>query len=146
MASRHGTEFRREAVRLALTSGLTRKQIAADLGVGFSTLNKWVQQDRDKELMTGPHEDQEKEITRLRKEDRILREEREILKKATGLLREPKMMRFAFIEAWRKTFPIHRMCKVLRVTSRGYRAWRCRPMSQRQRDDMVLLAHTGVSR
>ncbi len=51
------------------------------------------------------------------------------------------MMRFAFIDAWRKTFPIHRMCKVLRVTSRGYRAWRCRPMSQRQRDDMVLLAH-----
>lgn len=83
MASRHGTEFRREAVRLALTSGLTRKQIAADLGVGFSTLNKWVQQDRDKDLMTGPHEDQEKEIIRLRKENRILREEREILKKAT---------------------------------------------------------------
>jgi transposase len=83
MASRHGTEFRREAVRLALTSGLTRKQIAADLGVGFSTLNKWVQQDRDKDLMNGPHEDQEKEITRLRKENRILREEREILKKAT---------------------------------------------------------------
>jgi len=54
-------------------------------------------------------------------------------------------MRFAFIDAWRKTFSIHRMCKVLRVTSRGYRAWRCRPMSpqniRRQRDDMVLLAH-----
>ncbi len=83
MASRHGTEFRSEAVRLALTSGLTRKQIAADLGIGFSTLNKWVQQDRDKGLMSGPHEDQEKEITRLHKENRILREEREILKKAT---------------------------------------------------------------
>ena len=83
MASRHGTEFRREAVRLALTSGLTRKQIAADLGIGFSTLNKWVQQDRDKDPMIGPHEDQEKEIVRLRKENRILREEREILKKAT---------------------------------------------------------------
>jgi transposase len=53
MASRHGTEFRREAVRLALTSGLTRKQIAADLGIGFSTLSKWVQQDRDKDLMAG---------------------------------------------------------------------------------------------
>ena len=51
------------------------------------------------------------------------------------------MMRFAFIDAWRKTFSIHRMCKVLRVTSRGYRAWRRRPMSQHQRDDMVLLAH-----
>lgn len=81
MASRHGTEFRREAVRLALTSELTRKQFAADLGIGFSTLSKWVQQDRDKELMTGPDEDQEKEIVRLRKENRILREERDILKK-----------------------------------------------------------------
>jgi putative transposase len=50
-------------------------------------------------------------------------------------------MRFAFIDAWRKTFPIHRMCKVLRVTSRGYRVWRRRPMSQSQREDMVLLAH-----
>ena len=83
MASRYGTEFRREAVRLALTSGLTRKQVAADLGIGFSTLNKWVSQDRDKDLMSGPHEDQEKELARLRKENRILREERDILKKAT---------------------------------------------------------------
>ena len=29
----------------------------------------------------------------------------------------------------------------MRVTSRGFRAWRVRPMSQRQRDDMVILAH-----
>jgi transposase len=83
MGQRHSVEFRSEAVRLALTSGLTRKQLAADLGIGFSTLNKWVQQDRHKDLMSGPHEDQDKELARLRKENRILREEREILKKAT---------------------------------------------------------------
>lgn len=29
----------------------------------------------------------------------------------------------------------------MQVTSRGFRAWRVRPMSQRQRDDMVILAH-----
>jgi transposase len=40
MAQRHGTEFRKEAVRLTLTSGLTRKQIADDLGMVLSTLNK----------------------------------------------------------------------------------------------------------
>ena len=51
------------------------------------------------------------------------------------------MKRFAFIETWRKTYPICRMCRVLQVSERGYRAWRGRPMSQRQRDDMVLLAH-----
>ncbi len=82
MGQRHSVEFRSEAVRLALTSGLTRKQLSTDLGIGFSTLNKWVQQDRHKDLMSGPHEDQDKELSRLRKENRILREEREILKKA----------------------------------------------------------------
>ncbi len=35
-------EFRKDAVRIALTSGLSRKQIAEDLGVGMSTLNKWI--------------------------------------------------------------------------------------------------------
>jgi transposase len=82
MGHRYGLEFRVEAVRLALTSGLTRKQLAADLGIGFSTVNKWVQQDRHKDLMSGPHEDQEKELAWLRKKNRILREEREILKQA----------------------------------------------------------------
>lgn len=29
----------------------------------------------------------------------------------------------------------------MQVTSRGFRAWNVRPMSQRQRDDLVILAH-----
>jgi transposase len=40
-------EFRKEAVRIALTSGLSRRQVADDLGVGFSTLNKWVSARRE---------------------------------------------------------------------------------------------------
>ena len=82
MAPRHGKEFRKEAICLALTSGLTRQQVAEDLGIGFSTLNRWVQKDQDDTLMSGPHTDLETENIRLRKEVRILREEREILKKA----------------------------------------------------------------
>jgi transposase len=35
-------EFRKNAVRIAPTSGLSRRQVADDLGVGFSTLNKRV--------------------------------------------------------------------------------------------------------
>jgi transposase len=35
-------EFRKDAMRIALTSGLTSKQIAADLGLGMSTLNRWI--------------------------------------------------------------------------------------------------------
>jgi transposase len=84
MVSRRSEEFRHEAVRLALMSRLTRTQVAADLGVGLSTLNTWVQKHRHDDLMSGSHDDLEKENARLRKENRVLREERDILKKATA--------------------------------------------------------------
>ena len=82
MAKRYTDEFRRDAVRIATTSGLTRPQLSSDLGVGLSTLNKWVQQHQHDDLMSGPHEDVENENTRLRKKVRLLQEEREVLKKA----------------------------------------------------------------
>ena len=50
-------------------------------------------------------------------------------------------MRFAFIDAWKKVWPVEILCRVMQVTSRGFRAWKVRAMSQRQRDDMVILAH-----
>ncbi|WP_106743592.1 transposase [Yoonia maritima] len=46
MAQKPTPEFRAEVVRVALTSGLPRKQVAADFGVGFSTLSRWIQRDR----------------------------------------------------------------------------------------------------
>jgi len=50
-------------------------------------------------------------------------------------------MRFAFIDAWKEVWPVESLCRVMQVTSRGFRAWKVRAMSQRQRDDMVILAH-----
>jgi putative transposase len=50
-------------------------------------------------------------------------------------------VRFAFIDAWKEVWSVEFLCGIMQVTSRGFRAWRDRPMSQRQRDDMVLLAH-----
>lgn len=88
MASRHGAEFRAEAVRIALTSGLSRKQVARDLGVGFSTLNRWIQQDRRDPEKPSTQSDLEKEIAELRRENRLLRGEREVLKKATQFFAE----------------------------------------------------------
>lgn len=141
MATRYTAEFRRDAVRIAITSGLTRPKVASDLGVGLSTLNKWVQKHQHDDLMSGPHEDVEKENERLRKEVRLLREEREVLFKGHYLLCRPQPMRFAFIDAWKEVWPVEFLCRVMQVTSRGFRAWKVRPMSQRHRDDMVILAH-----
>ena len=50
-------------------------------------------------------------------------------------------MRFALVKEHKRHMPIDRLCRILGVTARGYRAWRRRPISRRQRDDMVLLAH-----
>ena len=82
MATRYTDEFRRDAVRIATSSGLTRPQVSSDLGVGLSTPNKWVQKHQHDDLMSGPHEDVEKENTWIRKEVRLLREEIEMLKNA----------------------------------------------------------------
>ena len=50
-------------------------------------------------------------------------------------------MRFRFIEENRASLPTERLCQIMNVSSRGYRAYRSRPVSPRQRGDMVLLAH-----
>ena len=83
MARRHTEEFKREAIRIALTSGLTRRQVASDLGIGFSTLSKWIQRSRNDETISVPDQDLFKEVERLRTENRRLKEERDLLKKAT---------------------------------------------------------------
>ena len=79
MAIKHTEDFKQEAVRIALTSGLSRRRVASDLGVGFSTLSKWVSVYRPTDLVATPQEDLARENERLRLENRILKEERGIL-------------------------------------------------------------------
>ena len=76
-------DFRREAVRLSRESGRTVRDIAEDLGVGISTLSKWRSEDAALEPAL-PHDDPHKELTGLRRENEILRQERDLLKKATA--------------------------------------------------------------
>ena len=83
-------EFRKNAVRIALTSGLTRKQVADDLGVGMSTLNKWITAPRDTDVISKDDLSLAQENDRLRREVRILKEERDILKKATQFFASQK--------------------------------------------------------
>ena len=80
-------DFQDEAVRLAETSGRTRREIAEDLGIGLSTLRHWIDRRRERRIAQPPQdreEDVAAELKRLRRENEILRQERDILKRATA--------------------------------------------------------------
>ena len=50
-------------------------------------------------------------------------------------------MSFALIDAKRAEVPIETACAALNVSVSGFYAWKKRPASQRQTDDMIILAH-----
>jgi transposase len=78
-------EFRREAVRLLHSSGRPVPQLAAELGVSSQSLRNWRRQiEVDEGKAQGLTSDERDELRRLRRENKILAEEREILKKAAA--------------------------------------------------------------
>ena len=79
-------EFRAGAVRLVLDEGKTVAQVARDLDLTPSALANWVEHARADRSggKTGLTTAEREELSRLRRENRDLRMEREILKKAAA--------------------------------------------------------------
>lgn len=89
-------EFRQRAVDLVRTSGKTLGGLAKDLDVANQTLRNWVQQaeadagrGRPGDLSTA----EKTELQNLKRENRILREERDILKKAAAFFAKESTIR-----------------------------------------------------
>lgn len=78
-------EFREQAIRLVKEAGKTMTEVARRLGVSVESLRHWIrQQEIDEGKREGLTTDEKKELERLRREVRVLREEREILRKAAA--------------------------------------------------------------
>jgi transposase len=78
-------EFRAEAVRLMRDSDKPLSQLAKDLGVSEQTLRTWRKQAQvDRGERDGLTSEQLEELRRLRRENRTLQMEREVLKKAAA--------------------------------------------------------------
>lgn len=79
-------EFKANAVRLVREEKLKIGDVASDLGIGESTLKMWLgKHNRNQLIKSDKQTIEEEEIKKLRRENRILRQEREILKKAMGI-------------------------------------------------------------
>jgi transposase len=83
---RFDEDFKAQAVRLVLDEGKSVGSVARDLDLTDTALREWVKRARADRThgKTGLTTAEREELARLRKENRILREEREILKKAAA--------------------------------------------------------------
>ena len=86
MGMRYSDEFRDEAVRVVLDSKSSVARIAEDLGINAWTLRDWVQKHRERAVGSDGRrpETLEEENRRLKRELCVLRQERDLLKKAAA--------------------------------------------------------------
>jgi transposase len=80
-------EFKEEAVRMVTDGRMRAAEVARDLGLQPKLVGRWVREFRSRGVMTFPGNGRpvEAEVARLRREVEVLRQEREILKKAVSI-------------------------------------------------------------
>ena len=86
----HSDEFKREAVKLLVEQHQSVAEVARNLGIHENLLRSWKQRFDAEQEDQSLTEDERMEIARLRAENRRLRMERDILKKATAFFANEK--------------------------------------------------------
>ncbi|MBT9537480.1 MAG: IS3 family transposase [Nitrospirae bacterium] len=142
---RYTEEFKSEAVKQVSERGYKVHEVCERLGVSTKTMYVWLREARGGNGKRGKDtgEDLRVENLRLRRELKRVEEERDILKKAAGVLCQGIPVRYAFIKDHRQEFRIVSMCRVLRVHRSGYYVWLKEPESMRSKEDKRL---TGLIR
>lgn len=87
-------EFRDDVVAVARRRDpkTTLKQIAADFGISESSLNNWLAKaDREDDIRSGPTTAELEENRELRKRNRLLEQENEVLRRATAYLSQANL-------------------------------------------------------
>jgi transposase len=80
----HTPEFKAEAIKLVLEQGLSRAEASRDLGLHPTVLGRWVNAAEQERRPGSLNLEERDELKRLRRENKVLRTEREILKKAAA--------------------------------------------------------------
>ncbi|WP_408871183.1 IS3 family transposase [Gluconobacter cerinus] len=130
-------KFSYGAVHLALISGLSRERIAQDLGIGSSTLKKWIRDAQKLDTVVADTTDN----TGLTPQEPSAAGEEETVKKGNTILRGPKVVRFAFIARYHGPLSREWICCLFGVSDRGLRARRQRPVCASRRQNDIPIVH-----
>jgi transposase len=87
-------EFREDVIRVARNreAGVRIKDVAADFGITESCLTNWLARaDRDEGLKAGPSSAELAELRELKKRNRLLEQENEVLRRAAAYLSQANL-------------------------------------------------------
>ncbi|WP_390888607.1 IS3 family transposase [Frigoriglobus tundricola] len=137
-------EFKLQAVQMLTDQKLSVAEVARKLGVSEGCLRAWKSAAQADGAGAFPGHGNatpgDDELRRLRAEVTRLKAERDLLKKAAGVFREPAELTFAFIAANEDQWPVRWMCDALDVSASGYYAWATRPDSATEQWRRELLS------
>ncbi|MGV9192751.1 IS3 family transposase [Microbacterium sp. MC2] len=128
-------EFRDDVVRVARNRepGVTIEQIAKDFGVHPMTLQKWLRRaDIDEGAKPGQSRTEAAEIRELRKRNRLLEQENEVLRRAAAYLSQanlPKRFYPLVTELAAAGIPVTVTCRVLKLSRQPYYRWLADPIT-----------------
>ncbi|MEQ6250535.1 IS3 family transposase [Sulfitobacter sp. HNIBRBA3233] len=131
-STKFSDDFKRDAVAQITERGYPVREVAERLGVSQYSLYSWKKKFAKASLGEA---EKDTEIRRLKRELLRVTEERDILKKATGVFRQGCKVRYAFVAEHRGQFSVRAMCRCLRIQPSGFYAWLKAPLSKRTQED-----------
>ncbi|MDT0167412.1 IS3 family transposase [Actinotalea sp. AC32] len=135
-------EFRRDVVAVARRGDAPIKQVAADFGIAESCLRNWL---RDADIEDGNRPgataSESAELRELRRRNRLLEQEVEVLRRAAAYLSQahlPKMIYPLVTELADDGIPVTVTCRVLKLARQPYYRWLAAPITARELEQAYL--------
>ncbi|MBT1620551.1 IS3 family transposase [Curtobacterium flaccumfaciens pv. poinsettiae] len=142
MAKPYPDEFRRDVIAVARRGEIPLTQVAKDFGISEGTVTNWLRRaDIDDGVRSGTTTTENVELRELRKRNRLLEQENEILRRAAAYLSQgapPKMMYPLVLELAADQIPVAVTCRVLGFSKQAFYAWRKSPVSRRDWENAHL--------
>ncbi|TNF96109.1 MAG: IS3 family transposase [Gammaproteobacteria bacterium] len=123
---RYTQEFKQDAVALVTEQGYSIAEAARSLDISDTILRRWRDEFVDQFNGDALTNDEREELRRLRRENRELKMEKEILKKASAYFGERNEVKYAFIQEQVTLYPVTLLCRITGVTHSSYYDWRRR--------------------